>query len=90
MTDDKYATDEWIAGLDPKLTGQIGRPPTDEEIAKWRRLSEYRKDDLVIWKMRYSRSGLRSHMLKYLELRQQCGFIEGVPVPKWLMYAGSG
>jgi hypothetical protein len=86
----KKATEKWVKGLDPELTGNIGRLPTEEERKAWAEASENNKMGLMAAKIRYLRSKLESHMLAYLELRQSCGYIEGVAVPNWLFRAGSG
>ena len=90
---ERYADQAWVVGMErtnPSLVGLIGRPPTRGERREWERLSQKNREELVLRKVRYLKSGLKSHMLRYLELRRDCGYIEGVPVPRWLMNAGKG
>jgi len=89
--DERIATDAWVKAMEarlPWLVGQIGRPPTRSERRHWDRESEKRKMDLIVLKLRYLRSGFKEHLIKYLQLRVDCGYIEGVKVPDWLWKAG--
>ncbi len=90
--DNRYASQEWVKNLakqNPSLVGDLGRPPTREELRIWKRRSKKHKQKLILLKLRYLRSGLKEHMRKYLGLRRKCGYVEGVPVPAWLMKVGS-
>jgi hypothetical protein len=84
------ATAEWVDWLirtKPGLVGQIGRPPTRVEIRAWIRNSEKNKMRVIEAKLKYHSTGFKADMIKYLELRQSLGYIEGVPVPAWLLHA---
>lgn len=85
------ATPEWLERLkkeSPELLGLLHRDPTEDEIRLWLEQAEENRNDLILFKLRYHRSGLRKHMLQYLELRMSCGYIEKVPIPGWLLLAG--
>ena len=89
--DERVASEAWVLELgrrNPRLVGDYGRPPSRTERRLWERMSEKYKMDLLALKIRYARSGFKTHMLKYLELRSKCGYVEGVVIPRWLISAG--
>lgn len=90
IPENEIATQEWAERLkerNPALTGGIGRPPTRQEIRRWDRQSKKKKQRLIAKKLRYMSEPTKTNMISYLKLRQSCGYVEGVPVPKWLMQA---
>lgn len=80
MDSNDPATAEWISGLSPELRGDAG--PNNE--AEWLIQAERNRPGLLAWRLRYLRSGTQYHLLKFLELRRNCGFRRGMRIPPWL------
>lgn len=88
---DLPATDDWVLTLSvmrPRLLGNTGKAPTRKESRSWDRLSRKHKSELIRLKMSYLEKKTRRAMLGYLRFRSSLGYIEGVTIPKWLMWAG--
>jgi hypothetical protein len=79
-----FADDHWSSRLPGKLTGNLGRKPTKTELRVWKIKSTIRKRELIRLKAHYLATGRKLDMIAYFELRVSCGYIEGVPIPKWL------
>ena len=81
---DEPATEEWVKALPPELVGLIGRGPTRQERRHWLRESEKTMARLVALRIKLLTNGSKNDFVRYLRLRQACGYIEGVPIPAWI------